>query len=79
MSSFSGGRSGFVAWGFSSLVVCGVTLVLTRYRELQVSRAPTWVAAAVSVWKRAVVLRSRGGAPGCGVRVSWSWYAQKMV
>ena len=35
------------------------------------------VAAAVAAWRRAVVLVSRGGAPGWGVRVSWSWYAQK--
>ena len=42
--------------------------------------APTWAAAAVAAWKRAVVLGSRGGgAPGWEVRVSWSWYAHQMV
>ena len=57
-----------VFWAFAS----GVTLVSTRYCGLQVSGAPTWVAATGAAWRRAVVLVSRGGAAGWRVRVSWS-------
>ena len=39
----------------------GVTLVPTRYCGLQVSEAPTWVAAAAAAWRRAVALVSSGG------------------
>ena len=53
-------------------VFIGATLVSTRYCGLQASGAPTWVAAAAAAWRRAVVLVSGGGAPGWGVRVSWS-------
>ena len=45
----------------------------------RVSGAPTCAAAAAAAWRRAVVLVSRGGGPGWGVRVSWSWYAHQMV
>ena len=79
VSSLSGGWSGFGDGGFSWAFVWGATLVSTRYCGRQVSGAPTCVAAAAASWRRAVVLVSRGGAPGLGVRVSWSWYAHQMV
>ena len=46
--------------------MCGATLVPTRYCGLQASGAPTWVAAAVTAWRRAVVLVSRGGGAWLG-------------
>ena len=79
MSSLSGGWSGFGVGGFSWAFAWGATLVSTRYCGPQVPGAPTCVAAAAAAWRRAVVLVSRGGAPGWGVRVSWSWYAHQMV
>ena len=78
-SSLSGGWSGFGVGGLSWPFAWGATLVSTRYCGPQVSGAPTCVAAAVAAWRRAVVLVSRGGAPGWGVRVSWSWYAHQIV
>ena len=72
MSSLSGEWSGFGDGGFSWAFAWGATLVSTRYSGFQVSGAPTWVAAAAAAWRRAVVLVSRGGAPGWRVRVSWS-------
>ena len=48
------------------------TLVSTRYCGLQACGAPTWVAAAAGASRRAVVLLSRGGGAGWGVRVTWS-------
>ena len=64
MSSLSGGLSGFGDEGFSRAFALGNTLVSTRYCGLQVSGAPTWVAAAAAAWGRAVVLVSRGGGGG---------------
>ena len=78
-SSLSGGWSGFGVGGFSSASAWGANLVSTRYCGPQVSGAPTCVAAAAAAWRRAVVLLFRGGAPGWGVRVSWSWYAHQML
>ena len=79
VSSLSGGWSGFGVGGFSWAFAWGATLVSTRYCGPQVSGAPTCVAAAAAAWRRAVVLVSRGGGPGWGVRMSWSWYAHQMV
>ena len=72
---------GGVVWamGASSAFAWGATLVSTRYCGLQVSGAPTWVAAAAAAWRRAVVMVSRGGGPGWGVMVLCSWYAHQMV
>ena len=61
VSILSGGWSGLGDGGFSSAFASGATLVSTRYCGLQVSGAPTWVAAAAAAWRRAVVLVSRGG------------------
>ena len=72
VSSLSGGWSGFGDGGFSWAFAWGATLVSTRYCGLQVSGAPTWVAAAAAAWRRAVVLVSKGGGAGTGVRVSCS-------
>ena len=55
-------RVGGFSWDFA----WGATLVSTRYCGLQASRAPTWVAADVAAWRRAVVLVSRGGGAGFG-------------
>ena len=65
VASLSGGWNGFGDGGFSWAFVWGATLVSTSYCGLQVSGAPTWVAAAAAAWRRAVVLVSRGGGGGC--------------
>ena len=61
VSSLSGGWSGFGDGGFACAFAWGATLVSTRYCGLQVSGAPTLVAAAALSWRRAVVLVSRWG------------------
>ena len=73
VSSLSRGWSGFGDGGFFLAFASGATFVSTRYCGLQVSGAPTWLAAAAAAWGRAVVLVSRGGGgAGWKVRASWS-------
>ena len=61
---FGWGLELFGAGRFSWAFACGAPLISTRYCGLQVSGAPTWAAAAVAAWKRAVVLGVREGVAG---------------